>query len=291
MDEQEIEKNVPKGEEEAADGAVVADGVVANETVAENSAVNEVVATDAAASEGVVADEEAATADEGAANEAAIAETRELLGLEEAANEDVADLGVGSYSDYIAEGFSVESNVKKFVKYAKIPEKVAHYLLAALYLVVGILCVAIPDKIEFALPYIVGGGMAAVALVTFIYAIISKEYKKTNTNKTAMSFIAMGLSVMIILEHEWAHTFIPIVWGVIGLFEAGHAFNHALSRISRGMRSSYYIIKGIIEVVVAFLLLYEPESYGEMHIIVFGVSLIIDGVTSAPIIKKVMARR
>lgn len=124
-----------------------------------------------------------------------------------------------------------------------------------------------------------------------MFALVTKEYRNTHTNKTAMSLILIGLSVMIILEHDWAHTFIPIVWGVLGLFEGAHAFNHALSRISRGMRSSYYIIKGVIEVVVAFLLLYKPEQYGELHIIVFGVSLMLDGITTVPIIKNFIARR
>lgn len=220
-------------------------------------------------------------------------DAQQLIGAEDehAKGEAAAASDVGSYGDYLIEEFSVESNVKKVIKYAKIPEKVAHYLLAVLYLTVGVLCVAIPHHIEFALPYIVGGGMAAVALVTFIFAIVTKEYRSTFTNKTAMSVILMGLSVMIILEHDWAHTFIPIVWGVIGLFEGAHAFNHALSRISRGMRSAYYIIKGVTEVAVAFLLLYRPEQYGELHIIVFGVSLMIDGITTVPFIKNFVSRR
>lgn len=220
--------------------------------------------------------------------EIAVSDAQQLVGADE---EVAATAEPGSYSDLLIEGFSVESHVKKVVKYVKIPEKVAHYLLAVLYLTVGVLCVVMPEKIEFALPYIVGSGMAAVALVTFIFALITKEYRNTHTNKTALSFILIGLSVMIILEHEWAHTFIPIVWGVLGLFEGAHAFNHALSRISRGMRASYYIIKGVIEVVVAFLLLYKPEQYGELHIIVFGVSLILDGVTTVPFIKNFISRR
>ena len=224
---------------------------------------------------------------------APVSDAQQLVGAEDehAHGEAAATAEVGSYSDLLIEGFSVESHIKKVVKYAKIPEKVAHYLLATLYLVVGVLCIVMPHHIEFALPYIVGGGMAAVSLVTFIFAIATKEYRNTLTNKTALSVILMGLSVMVILEHEWAHTFIPIIWGMLGLFEGAHAFNHALSRISRGMRPAYYIIKGIVEVVVAFLLLYRPEQYGELHIIVFGVSLIVDGITVVPFIKEFVTRR
>ncbi|MDE6373442.1 MAG: hypothetical protein K2L72_02990 [Clostridia bacterium] len=201
-------------------------------------------------------------------------------------NEAAVVTDIGSCGDFLVEEFSVEANVRRASKYIRIPEKIAAYLFAVVYMAVGALCVAIPEKIEFALPYIVGGALGAGALVQFIFAIITKEYKSVRSNKTASSLILIGLSVMIIIEHEWAHTFIPIVWGVIGLCEAAHAFNLALSRISRGLRPSYYIVKGVIEVAVAFLLLYKPEQYGELHIIVFGVSLIFDGVTATPIIKK-----
>ena len=207
------------------------------------------------------------------------------------AEDEIAASVIGSYGDHMIEEFSVESHVNKVVKYAKLPVNVAKYLLAVIYIAVGVLCAAIPHIIESYLPYIVGGGMIVVGLVQFVYAIIKKEYRRTESNKTASSLILIGLGIMLILEHGLAHTFIPIVWGVLGLFEGAHAFNHAFSRISRGMRSSYYIIKGIIEVVVAFMLLYKPEEYGELHIIVFGVSLIIDGITTAPIIHKLLARQ
>lgn len=215
-------------------------------------------------------------------------DAQELIGADE---KRVHGEEVGSYGDFIVEEFSVESNVKKVVKYVKMPEKVAQYLFALLYLTVGVLCAVMPHNIEFALPYIVGGGLGAMSLIRFIFAIVTKEYRETHTNKTATSLVMMGLSVMIILEHEWAHTFIPIVWGILGLFEGAHAFNHALSRISRGLRCEYYIIKGIVELAVAFLLLYKPEQYGELHIIVFGISLILDGITTLPFIKNFVTRR
>ena len=56
-------------------------------------------------------------------------------------------------------------------------------------------------------------------------------------------------------------------------------------------RYFFYLVKGIIEIVVAFLLLYEPHQYGELHIIVFGVSLIFDGVIALPAVHKFLARR
>ena len=217
-------------------------------------------------------------------------EAHTLVGEEpsEEALEEVSITDFGTYGDRIIDDFSVESQAKSANKHIKIPETAAKYVLSVLYIALGAVCAA--ARIESVLPYVVGGGLLAISLVRFIFAIIEKEYRNTKSNRTASALILIGLSVMILIEHEWAHTFIPIVWGVLGLCEGAHAFNHALSRISRGMRSSYYIIKGIVEVAVAFLLLYKPEEYGELHIIVFGVSLIIDGITTLPALKKLFTK-
>ena len=219
-------------------------------------------------------------------------EAHTLVGEEpsEEALEEVSITDFGTYGDRIIDDFSVESQAKSANKHIKIPETAAKYVLSVLYIALGAVCAAIPARIESVLPYVVGGGLLAISLVRFIFAIIEKEYRNTKSNRTASALILIGLSVMILIEHEWAHTFIPIVWGVLGLCEGAHAFNHALSRISRGMRSSYYIIKGIVEVAVAFLLLYKPEEYGELHIIVCGVSLIIDGITTLPALKKLFTK-
>lgn len=219
-------------------------------------------------------------------------EAHTLVGEEpsEEALEEVSITDFGTYGDRIIDDFSVESQAKSANKHIKIPETAAKYVLSVFYIALGAVCAAIPARIESVLPYVVGGGLLAISLVRFIFAIIEKEYRNTKSNRTASALILIGLSVMILIEHEWAHTFIPIVWGVLGLCEGAHAFNHALSRISRGMRSSYYIIKGIVEVAVAFLLLYKPEEYGELHIIVFGVSLIIDGITTLPALKKLFTK-
>ncbi|MGN0804868.1 MAG: DUF308 domain-containing protein [Candidatus Coproplasma sp.] len=205
--------------------------------------------------------------------------------------EEVTVDGLGTYGDVLVHQMSIESNVKKVHEGFKINESVVAYIMAVLYVIAGVACVIFPHEIEHVLSYVVGGAMLLGSIVQFIVAIITKEYKKTNTNKTAWSVIVMGLSVMILLLPEWGHNFVIIIWGILGLFEGARAFNHALARISRGMRCSYYIIKGIVEVSIAFLLLYDSTKYGELHIIVFGVSLALDGITVMPFWKKILDKK
>jgi uncharacterized membrane protein HdeD (DUF308 family) len=199
--------------------------------------------------------------------------------------------GNGAYGDYLAEEFSAESAIKKVTKLTKMSEVTVNYVLSAIYLIVGVLCVSLTSYIEGAFSYIVGAFMAVIGLGQFIYAIKTKEYVHTNSNKTAMSLILMALAVLILVEKSSADTIIAIAWGFLGLLEGAHAFNHAFSRIARSERCSYYLVKGIIEAVLAFLLLYDPVNHLELHIFVFGINLLFDAVTMFPPFKNYFSRK
>ena len=207
----------------------------------------------------------------------------------EAAAADAAQPRMG-YGDFFIEEFSAESNIKKITKATRLSEVTVHYLMSVVYLIVGAVCVGMPHYIQTAFPYIVGGFMAAIGLVQFIFAVRAKEYKHTHSNVTATSLVMIALSILIMVEYEAAFTIIAIAWGLIGLMEGAHAFNHAFSRIARSERCIYYLAKGVIEVVLAFLLLCDVEHIN-MHIIYFGINLVFDAVTMFPPVKARLSRK
>ena len=203
-----------------------------------------------------------------------------------------------SYGDFIIEEFSAETNVSRITKITRLPENFVTYAFAVIYFVVGLLCIVITKQITETLPYIVGGMMVLIGFGRFIIALYHHEYRHLKTNQTATSLIVTALGIMIIVQHllpdnESAITFISIVWGILGLFEGAHAFNHAFKRISNSERSIYYLLKGIIEIVVAFMLLYDPGNHDthQFHIIVFGAQLIFDSITMIPQIKAILSQK
>ncbi len=209
----------------------------------------------------------------------------------ETQEEGVEETDAGVLGENLVGEFSFHIAARAMGKVMRVPEKVISYMVSFVYLVVGVLCVSLTQHIEAYLPYIVGSLMSAFAVAQFVIAIIGKEYKNPKGSKVASPLIILLLGIFILVEHEWGHTFIPVLWGLFGLYEGAQAFNHAVSRIARGLNPAYFIIKGVIEVGVAFLLLYKPEEYAELHIIVFGISLIFDGITHMPPIKKLLTGR
>lgn len=205
---------------------------------------------------------------------------------------------ISSYGDFIVEEFSAEQNAERIVSVTKIPKVAATYIMAAVNFVLGVLCVSITGLIAEVLPYIVGSMMIVVGLVQFIVAIVHREYKEVKTNKTITFFLVAALGVMIILQeidstNDSAIMLVSVIWGVLGLFEGAHALNHALHRIANSERCAYYLIKGLLECVVAFMLLYRPDSHEihHFHIIVFGANLILDAITMLPPIKKLLEHK
>lgn len=203
-----------------------------------------------------------------------------------------------SYGDFIIEEFSAANNVSRVAKLTKLSADKAAYGVAAVYFIVGVLCVSMTAQITQILPYVVGGVMAIVGLVRFIIAMVRHEYRHLKTNQTATSLIFTALGIMIILQqfdesNDSAIMLISVVWGILGLFEGAHAFNHAFKRIANSERCAYYLIKGLIECAVAFMLLYQPDSHDvhHFHIIVFGVNLIFDAVTMLPQVKRFLAMK
>lgn len=202
------------------------------------------------------------------------------------------------FADSIISILSPEGNVSRVTKLTKLPPHIVTYVVAAICFVIGVLCVTITDRLTEVLPYLVGGVMVVLGGVRFIVALCQHEYRHTKTNRTAMSLVVLGLGTMIIVQHVMpnnssAITFIAVVWGILGLFEGGHALNHAFKRIANSERCVYFLIKGIVELVVAFLLLYNPGNHEihHFHIIVFGLNLILDSITMIPQVKAFLSTK
>ena len=237
-----------------------------------------------AVSEETESAEETANIDEPAAEEI----TEDELAVAEAVTENIPELMV--------EGLSAEHNVSRLAFITKLPKNIATYIVAAIYFIVGVLCVSVTRHITVALPYIVGAIMMLVGISGFIISLVRRDYKNIKTNKIATYILTVLLGAMVILEEIDPQIdpimLISIIWGVFGLFEGAHAFNHAITRITKSERCVYFLIKGIVECAVAFMMLYHPESHEAhfFHIVVLGIRLIIDAVTMIPKIKQFLSK-
>jgi uncharacterized membrane protein HdeD (DUF308 family) len=191
------------------------------------------------------------------------------------------------YGDYIVEEFSTEKIAPKFSHFTRLPFEVTTYIFAVIYVVFGIFCVGFTDIVMSIFPYIVGGVMIAYGGTKLVVGIVRKEYLSEKTNETVSSAIFVAVGIMIIVEdYDWDMVFISVVWGILGLMEGAHAFKRAITKMVAAQPCVYYMMKGCIEVILAFLLLHDFDHIS-VHIIVFGIQLIFDGITSLPQVRRI----
>ena len=197
------------------------------------------------------------------------------------------------YGDFIVEEISAQSHAHKISELTHISERKIKFFLSPVYLVLGAVCILFAVHIQAYFPYIVGGIATAFGLAQFTYAIVTREYVHTHSNKTASSLVMMALGVLIMVEHGAAYAIIAVAWGFLGLMSAAHAFNHAFSRMARSLRWGYYLCRGIVETALAFLLLYAPNDPEHIffHIIVFGMQLVVAAFNTFPPIKEYLAKQ
>ncbi|MBO5327695.1 MAG: DUF308 domain-containing protein [Clostridia bacterium] len=190
------------------------------------------------------------------------------------------------YGDFLVEEFSHHNNFERVSKYVNLPHHVLKYVFAVIYFIVGVVCIAFNSTVSTVLPYIVGGVMVLGGVAKFLKGIIKKDYLKPKKNvATSIIFAALGVMIIIEAQSGWSMQLIAAVWGVFGLMEGGHALNKMIVKIHNGEPFIYYVIKGIVECVLAFLLLHDP-THIETHIIVLGINMIFDAITMLPQFKK-----
>jgi uncharacterized membrane protein HdeD (DUF308 family) len=191
-----------------------------------------------------------------------------------------------SYGDFIVEQFSTESFAPKFSRFTKLSPNLTSYIFCAVYLIFGVISIVFTAQVTNAFQYIVGGIMVAYGAIKLIVGLIRKDLLK-NPNEIISSVIFVALGIMIMAEdYEWAMMFISVVWGIFGLLEGAHAFKRAIENIMEGQPRVYYLLKGCIELILAFLLLHDFEHLS-VHIIVFGIQLIFDGITMLPQVRRI----
>jgi uncharacterized membrane protein HdeD (DUF308 family) len=204
-----------------------------------------------------------------------------------AAASEAAVAEAGGYGDFIVEQFSTENMAPKFSRFTKLSPNLTSYIFCVLYVACGVVSVVFTSHVINAFQYIVGGIMVAYGFIKLVVGFLRRDFTQEKSGEIVSSLIFAALGIMIMVEdYEWAMMFLSIVWGVFGLLEGTHAFKRAIDKIREGQPCIYYILKGCIELVLAFLLLHDFEHLS-VHIIVFGIQLIFDGITMLPQVRRI----
>ncbi|MCD8200507.1 MAG: hypothetical protein LUD47_00350 [Clostridia bacterium] len=214
----------------------------------------------------------------------------------------------GGYAEEIVEEFTANTAIKRVVRFTHMSENRARYIVLWSYFAFGLILATLSlvldeiyemEIITKIFPFVAGSLLFIFGTVRFVRALIRKEYLETEKQSMATPIIFIILAVMILVDtsfavtggeegeelYIWANVFIGVVWGVYGLVEAARAFNHAISGASKHENVTYFVIRGLIELVFSILLIYDPMEHIALHLVIFGLEVMFSAITHMPFIR------
>lgn len=176
---------------------------------------------------------------------------------------------------------SIISSVPTSRAFQKVPLHTANTaavrLYAVLLLLSGAACVLLTQQVYHALPYILGVGMMVIGANHTVCGLWTKEYQNRETKLTANGIVYVALGLVILCHHADADAVIGSIWGVLGLMKGSEALNKSLYSLSQKEPFLASGIQAVIEVVLGFLLLIDPSSAVQHHVLLLGLELMMVG--------------
>ena len=113
---------------------------------------------------------------------------------------------------------------------------------------------------------------------------------RRHTKLTSQGIVTALLGIVILFHHQNADQIVGAIWGVIGLGKGSETLNIAICKCAEKKPFTWKMIHGIIDLVLGILLLLDPLTAVEHHLIILGLELVAVGMQAVTDTKKSTAK-
>ena len=138
---------------------------------------------------------------------------------------------------------------------------------AFLFVILGLILIAVPAQISSAVPFLLGIPMVIYAILN---VVISFRYREA-LPKLGNSILAGVLGLVILLQKADSLSTIGVIWAIFSLHESAEEINEFIETKHFNIVSCISII---ISVVLAAMLMFDPFEHFETHIRILGLEII-----------------
>jgi len=166
--------------------------------------------------------------------------------------------------------------IRKWISIDGLPYALGRVLLVVL----GITVILMRNSFTAYVHIIVGAAMLVLCTAMLCDTLWEKSYRNRHDRKLPTALVGLVLGVLILINEENSIPFIAVAWGISGLESGITELSHAIYNIVHHRRSAYHLIHGLIETVLAVLLVFDPvEKIGE-HIFILGLEMLAHALTT-----------
>lgn len=167
------------------------------------------------------------------------------------------------------EGHSVE--LKKRFKWLPM-------LMGIVMLVLGIALFIRPSAIVNRIPLFLGSILLFIGLDDLLYSFLTKDYKIGTSMQLIQGTINVMIGIVFLLKQEASLLYLGICFGICALVMGAIKLNLAVDRYYLGLSHGWYIFDGIIRIIFAAWLIFNPIGGFTVWIMTCGAYFIISSI-------------
>lgn len=149
------------------------------------------------------------------------------------------------------------------------------------YLLTGILIIAFHKPIinNNLLYLIIGITTLVLAIEGIIFDIITKRYKQEyNHIGTELFRLSLALVILFVLNDRSDFNMVCICWSIIVILANVKTLNKTIAHLMHREPFVFHMLFAVSQLILAILLISNPEHHATMHLIILGVEFIIQSI-------------
>ncbi len=148
-----------------------------------------------------------------------------------------------------------------------------------IYFLIGLLTIIFHSYIiEKELVYLVVGVTTLVlAIEGLLYDIIYKQFKTTH-NHIGTELFKIALAIVMIVVFKENLVLICVCWAILVALNSTKTLNKSIGHMSKKEPFVFSMIFSIVQLVLAILLIIDPEEHASMHVVLLGVEFIVEAI-------------
>ena len=151
-------------------------------------------------------------------------------------------------------------------------------LMGLVMMVVGLALFLKPGTIADRVPLFLGSMLLFIGLDDLIFSFLTKDYKIGTSMQLIQGSINVMIGLVFILKQESSLLFLGICFGICALVMGAIKLNLAVDNYHLGLHYGWDIFDGIIRLIFAAFLIFNPIGGLTVWIMISGAYLIISSI-------------
>ncbi|MCM1542203.1 MAG: DUF308 domain-containing protein [Blautia sp.] len=153
-------------------------------------------------------------------------------------------------------------------------------LMGALYILLGIVALVIPETMERLLGFLIGGVLIVAGAVSMISYLLRDAHQNYYHNDFLHGLLGILLGIVVLYRIDIVISLVPLLLGVLVLVSGLSKLQDVidLKRLEYG-NWIFMLVLAVINIVLGLVLIFNPMAVATLLFRLLGVGLIFSGIT------------